>query len=390
MFAPENSIFATVLLLGTMTCWGSWSSIRMLCKADGPVFVIIYIIGQFVTGVTLSSSLGMITGVPGSFNHQTFIGGLSGSMEWYRVIFIITGGFCCANSDFLASCACTRLPFAVVVPIFMGWGLIQATILNYIIENSGANPYFLFMGVVSAFLAICAMSLSDKYATNSESEFSTRLGSKSMSLDGADYRHRDMLRSLVTDNATSSSNPLLPTHKGINPWIYVSLLSGIFGGLWPPLQVGGRNGSGAVDNPCVTLFLFHCGELLAIPVMLYYHGRIIVVRENATKGVHSGSIEYISEYVRQAINLPTEDKVYGLLAGSTVACGSFLFFTSSAVLSSTVAFAICSCAPLVSIAIGIIIFKQLTHASFLQTLYIGVASILFILAIALMVCADFY
>jgi hypothetical protein len=31
----------------------------------------------------------------------------------------------------------------------------------------------------------------------------------------------------------------------------------------------------------------------------------------------------------------------------------------------------------------------LTHASFLQTLFIGVASVLFVLAIALMVCADF-
>jgi hypothetical protein len=371
----------------------------MLCKADGPVFVIIYIIGQFITGLTLSSTLGMTTGVPGIFNGHTFIGGLTTSMEWYRIIFIMTGGFCCANSDFLASCACTRLPFAVVVPIFMGWGLVQATILNYIIEKSDANPYFLFSGVVCAFMAICAMSLSDKYATSSESEFSTRLGSQSMSLDGAETRHRDMLQGLLDDNTgttlgqghlpRTNHQQQQPKSSKVSPWIYVSLISGIFGGLWPPLQVGGRTGSGAVDNPCVTLFLFHCGELLAIPVMLFYHGRFIVVKENRAKGVAAGQVELISHYVQQAMALPREDKLYGMLAGGTVACGSFLFFTASAVLSSTVAFAICSCAPLVSIAIGVVLFKQLTHASFLQTLFIGVASVLFVLAIALMVCADF-
>lgn len=387
MFAPENAVFATVLLLGTMTCWGSWSSIRMLCKADGPVFVIVYIAGQFITGIICSLSLGMVTGVPGVFNGQTFFGGIQSSMDWFRILFIIIGGFCCANSDFLASCACTRLPFAVVVPVFMGWALIQATILNYIIEKSDANPYLLFGGVSLAFLAICAMSLSDKYASDPSTEFSTPLSTRSMSMD--DTTFKEVHKALIKGPTSSTDASLPVTHDNssapkkdkISAWIYVSLLSGIFGGLWAPLQVGGRGGTGAVDNPCVCLFLFQCGEILAIPVMLFYHGRIIVAKErNVT--------ESMSEYVKQALDLPLTDKCYGMLAGGIVAFGTFLFFTSSAVLSSTVAFAICSCAPLVSIIIGVTIFKQLANASNLQILYISAASVLFMSAIALMVCAD--
>mgnify|MGYP003384867373 CR=1 FL=1 len=83
------------------------------------MFVIFYVGGQFIVGTTLGLSLGMISVENSVFNRQTFIEGLTHPGDWYRVMAIFVGGFCCANSDFLAACACTRLPFAVVVPIFM-------------------------------------------------------------------------------------------------------------------------------------------------------------------------------------------------------------------------------------------------------------------------------
>ena len=119
MFAPDNSTVATVLLLGTMVCWGSWSSLRVLCRAEAPVFAIFYVSGQFIVGTMLGLSLGMVSTENSVFNRQTFLEGFTHPGDWYRVLAIFIGGMCCANSDFLAACACTRLPFAVVVPIFM-------------------------------------------------------------------------------------------------------------------------------------------------------------------------------------------------------------------------------------------------------------------------------
>ena len=119
MFAPNNEIVATIFLLGTMVCWGSWSSIRVLCRAEAPVFVIFYVSGQFLVGTALGLSLGMIREENGMFDRQSFLVGFTHPGDWYRVAAICAGGFCCANADFLAACACTRLPFAVVVPIFM-------------------------------------------------------------------------------------------------------------------------------------------------------------------------------------------------------------------------------------------------------------------------------
>lgn len=131
MFAPENEIVATVLLLGTMMCWGSWSSFRVLCHAEAPVFVIFYVGGQFLVGTTLALTLGMVSVENVMFDRETFILGFTHPGDWYRVVAIFMGGFCCANSDFLAACACTRLPFAVVVPIFMVSS--EASMINFFI-----------------------------------------------------------------------------------------------------------------------------------------------------------------------------------------------------------------------------------------------------------------
>ena len=393
MLAPENNIIATIMLLGTMTCWGSWSSIRMLCKADGPVFVILYILGQFVVGIVCEFSFGMGTGIPGLFNSQTFLGGWMKQMAWYRILAIVIGGSCCANSDFLASCACTRLPFAVVVPIFMGWALIQATVLNYIIEDSDANPYYLFAGVFMAFMAICSMSLSDRYAVTESSEYSTRISQGSFGKEKS--TDRDVLQARLLHSADSDIDDAmasLPAIRGqtktntINSWIYVSVFAGAIAGMWSPLQVMGRKGTGAVDNPLVCLFLFHSGAVLSIPMMLFYHGRVIATAGKVSGG--ASEVEYMSDYWQQLLDLPMKDKMFGMLAGGVVAMGTFLFFTASAVLSSTISFAICSCAPLVSIAIGVIIFKQLDKAPTPQTVFIALASVLFTTAIVLMVLAD--
>ena len=83
------------------------------------MFAIFYVSGQFIVGTMLGLSLGMVSTENSVFNRQTFLEGFTHPGDWYRVLAIFIGGMCCANSDFLAACACTRLPFAVVVPIFM-------------------------------------------------------------------------------------------------------------------------------------------------------------------------------------------------------------------------------------------------------------------------------
>jgi glucose uptake protein GlcU len=387
------------------------------------VFVIMYILAQFATGCFFAVTLGMGTGVDGYFDSQTFFDGMSHPGAWYRIVAILIGGSACANSDFLASCAMSRLPFAVVVPVFMGWSLVQATVLNYFIESSDTDPYLLFAGIFAALLAIACMALSDIHgsadkdsATADEAQEFYRSISRGDSVklridsSGLHDPLMDLAKSINSGSvapskdyettcegndesqighskrsrSSSGSGSTLPS-KSISSWIYVSMFAGFLAGIWSPLQVFGRDGSNSVDNPSIILFFFQLGEVLSIPFILYYHGRVIVVIEN-------GGGDPVSPwtYVSRASALPTRDKMYGCLAGCIVACGQYIFFIASEVIPSTIAFAISSCAPLVTIALGIFVFHQLHGAPFLQSFFIMSATIMFILAIVLMVLADLY
>ena len=260
----------------------------------------------------------------------------------------------------------------------------QATILNFLIEGGDdTNPLLLFAGVLCAFLAICSMAVSDSYAASPEEEISARVASHSRSGVSADA---STLKALLPNSEDDSSTQ---QHDGgmswVNPWIFVSVFAGFLAGLWSPLSTFGRSkGSYPVDNPSVALFVFQLGSLSAVPLMLWCYGNIIQVHE---KSPPSAPVAW-STYVTQAWQLPMSDKKYALLAGAIVSCGTYIFFTASQAISSTVAFAIGSCAPLVTISIGVIIFKQLRNAPFRQSFFLLLSTFLFILAIALMVLAS--
>ena len=396
MLAPENASVAIAMLFLTMTCWGSWSSIRMKCNADGPVFALFYITGQFITGCLLSSTLGMITGVNGYFDNRTFYGGFSHPGEWYKVLAIMVGGSACANSDFLASCAMSRLPFSVVVPIFMGWSLVQATIISFFIEGADTNPYFLFTGLTIALLAIFSMAMSDAHGNkvNGKDSDNTQELYRSISRGSRDVatelnttllsRNKDEIDKALRAVTAQHDEGIESSSKPLSGWIYVSLFAGIVAGLWSPLQVFGREGAYAVDNPCILLFFFQLGEVISIPFILFYHNNIIIPVDTKAAAVSTWSS------VDQALNLPLADKMYGFLAGGIVSCGTYIFFAASGEIASTIAFAISSCAPLVTIFLGVCVFGQLRNAPRAQTFFIALATVLFVLAIALLVLAGMF
>ena len=264
----------------------------------------------------------------------------------------------------------------------------QATILNFIIEgDDDTNPLLLFLGVFAAFMAICSMAMSDYCADDPSTEFSSRLSKHSVSGSEAATLDPNLLtKSLISADieGTEQVEDVKDDKSGPSPWIYVSVFSGFLAGLWSPLGTMGRTkGDYPVDNPSVALFIFQLGSLFSVPFMLLYYGRVIHVYETSP---HKSPVRY-STYIEEAQKLPQADKFYGFLAGGIVSCGTYIFFTASQAISSTIAFAICSCAPLVTITIGVVIFRQLKNAPFWQSFFLIFSTFLFILAIALMVLA---
>jgi len=254
MFHPTSQLLCIVLLLFTLTFWGAWPSIRILCKSDAPVFAILYISGQLLAIVTLCLTLGLIQADNAYFDNQTVFGGFTDIGRLYRIVFLVFGGFCLANADFLCACACTRLPFSVAYPLFAGWALIQATILNFLLEGGGAfNVGVLFGGIVLALGAISCMALSDYCAAPKTVPPADDIDeSVYIPLEGgigglSRSASADTLLNYSTNTSTSDSSltqtslfkhseTLAPTTKKLNPWIYACVLAGVLGGAWSPLS----------------------------------------------------------------------------------------------------------------------------------------------------------
>lgn len=245
-------------------------------------------------------------------------------------------------------------------------------------------------------------------------------------------------------HVTPSSPPPVSdvyTMCGLTVWFWLCLLSGLLASLWSPLsnlgmqreQVPADNASndgaaGGVSGPYTGLVLFQAGQLSGLPLMLVYHAafispleerirrhrkleaqrhqyhQLLVLQqhqhplqmdERDTARISTGastvidiSAESVSSrdpwmYVTQLLALSLADKGWGLLTGSFVGTGYTLYFTASDAINPTVALAIASCEPLMTIFLGVA-EGQLRKAGAMQKGFMFGAIACFILAIALL------
>lgn len=393
MFSPENSTFAFVLVFGVLFCWGSWPNFRVLCKAPAPVFVLLYVPCQFATVSFFSLTLGMIKGDNGVFDGATFLGDLFFRPgNGVHVALVLLSGFFNANGDFLCACACSKLPGSVANLIYGGWGLIQGTLLTFLVEKYDGNYIFLFCGIFTATLGVLSMSASDYFTADPSNVISKR------SIDFTSHQENTYRSQLLThstdfctvylgDGVSTNENPeeesIEPqSQKVVRKYIYLCLLAGVMTGVFVPLSVLASEGNGSVDNPYVLMFLFQCGEMSAIPFMIFYYSRFFAT------GARQDEHGKMMQYVEALHELPKPDIKNGCYAGLAVGVGFFLFFSASDVLPSTITFGISNCAPLVTIAIDVFVFGHLDNATKWQTRFMVLSAVLFMAAIMQMILAQ--
>eukprot|EP00602_Paraphysomonas_sp_CaronLab_P012634 CAMPEP_0185041652 /NCGR_PEP_ID=MMETSP1103-20130426/41231_1 /TAXON_ID=36769 /ORGANISM="Paraphysomonas bandaiensis, Strain Caron Lab Isolate" /LENGTH=358 /DNA_ID=CAMNT_0027581485 /DNA_START=120 /DNA_END=1193 /DNA_ORIENTATION=- len=358
-----------------MCAFGSFGSVRMLCRADSPVFIIAYITGQILMGTIFICSLGVAgTKETNMFQHGSFFSEFISTGDSEHIFSLILGGFVVGHGDFLILTACTRIPFSIAFPIHAGYGMVQGTLLNIIIEGFHGNLLLLSSGIFCALVAIVCMAVSDNYAEDSTSRVSSHLSYEKRtsftSILSSEIQWDESVYSPLVECGSadeSSSEERLTSKRFVNPWVYVCLLGGVCGGLWSPLTTLGRTGENSVDNPYMSLFLFMCGQSLSLPSVLYIYGFEMITRETDCKPVTMDKF-FISYY-----ELPFRDRVFGTITGCIVNMGYMCYFISSEVIPSTESFAIAHCAPLVTIFIGVVLFRQLKNATFVQSALIASA-----------------
>ena len=170
--------------------------------------------------------------------------------------------------------------------------------------------------------------------------------------------------------------------KVVRTDIYLCVFAGFMTGMFAPISVLATKGDGSVDNPYVLMFFFQIGQLLTVPVMIFYYSHLFA------SGTRNDMPSSIWQCVEALFELPARDVRYGCCAGLAVGLGFFLFFTGSDVLPSTISVGISNCAPLVTILIDVFVLGHLDRATVWQTRFMFLSAILFLAAIVQMVFAQ--
>jgi hypothetical protein len=358
----------------------------IVLKTPAPVFVLLYVPCQFATITFLSLTMGMVKGNNSMFDESTFLGDLLFRPgNGIHIALVLASGFFNANGDFLCASACSKLPGSVANLIYGGWGLIQGTLLTFLVEKYDGNLAFLFCGIFTAMLGVLSMSASDYFSVDPStviSRASIDYGSPHIDVSfitiAGDNRQPDLKTALLEETEINASASMNADRK----YIYLCLLAGVMTGVFAPLSVLASEGDGAVDNPYVLMFLFQCGQLSAIPFLMFYYSKFF------TTGAKHDTHGKIWQYVEALLELPQPDFKYGCCAGVAVGLGFFLFFSAADVLPSTITFGISNCAPLVTISVDVFVFGHLDNATLWQTRFMIISTTLFASAIVQMVLAQ--
>lgn len=372
----ENTTFYLGLFLSVlnMSLWGCWTLIRVKCRTDGVKFTTLYIIGDFLCQLILILSL--------EYSPSQFATLLNSRYDPSKVISIILGGYFIAQSDFLCASATEIVPVYIIFPIYTGLCMASGMIVTYVMQKvmlnniSTISTLYLFAGILFAILAVLALAKAESYPDDHEPVSTATNTNTTINPISADVELTEL-------NKLENSKELEAKDNKNKKWIIIMIFGGVICSFWSPASFWSRmeqvNNGGVGGIPLdsyVCLFYFSVGKLMAIP-MIYNHGIAIEFHENKKILLHE-------QILTDLLLLPLSDKCYGLLSGSFVGGGFYLYFKASNMIATTAALGIASCEPLMNIFVSIVFLNSLKYANLYRKLYMFLSVILFVVAILFM------
>ena len=364
---PQVAVGLSVL---NLCVWGSWPYLRCKCILEGPSFTVLYFLGQFVSSLFLSMVLS-----PSLSEYSS--SWQASPLESWRVLVIVLGGGCVGNCDFLCSLAMSRIHFSIAFPIYAGLALGVGSGLVYCVDRQG-DVGKLFGGVVMALAAICSLSLA-------EAQPKAQASSSAISeiVPGSDYSplhkagHEEdskgpMAGSEVDDLGlakpeaheypppkSQSTPPVVEAvaepKESSRKWVLLCFFCGLVGGLWCPLSSLGRSPLGVTD-PLVALVIFQAGQLSSVPLQCSYYALVLHIFESRPEQRKKHTLQRIRDpmtFLYSIAQASAYQRFLALATGALVGIGYTIFFLTSANINATVALAIPSCEPLVTIFMGV-------------------------------------
>lgn len=211
MFIPQIYAVALLMMILSMTCWGSWPNTYKLCKDWR--FELFY--WDYMWGILLCALLlGVTFGCTDATSPASFFQNLSGA-DTRHLAYAFGAGIVYNVANLLIVGAIALAGMAVAFPVGIGLALVIGSVLNYILKPAG-NPILLFGGIALVVVAV--------------------------GLDAVAYRKR--------------SQDLVISTKGI----VLSVAGGVFMGLFYPIVVKATTGEGQL-GPYTVALVFALGAL---------------------------------------------------------------------------------------------------------------------------------
>ena len=287
------------------------------------------------------------------------------------------------NCDFLCSLAMSRIHFSIAFPIYAGLALGVGSGLVYCVDGQG-DVGKLFGGVAMALLAILSLSLAEaqpkpKASSPAISEVIPSLDYSPLhKASESDHEEEEEMkgpsaRSEVDDMGIaelqarehpppkSQSMPPVDAFNVAEPkessrkWVLLCFFCGLVGGLWCPLSSLGRSPLGVTD-PLVALVIFQTGQLSSVPLQCSYYSLVLHIFESRPAQRMQHTLQRIRDpmtFLQSIARASAYQRFLALATGSLVGVGYTIFFLTSANINATVALAIPSCEPLVTIFMGV-------------------------------------
>jgi len=321
MFIPTVYSMALLLMILSMVCWGSWANTQ---KATGSWrFELFY--WDYVWGILLLSLIaGLTLGHTDPASPESFLRNLTDA-GGRNVLLALAGGAIFNFANILLVAAIDIAGLAVAFPIGIGLALVIGSILNYVVTPAG-NPLYLFGGSAT----VCAAIV----------------------LDAMAYR--------------KLSGNVQVTTKGI----VLSLLAGIFMGIFYPFIAKAMKGSGHL-GPYTVMFVFALGILISNLPMNYALMRRPITGAPAVS---------LSEYFAARGGL----HVWGVLGGVIWAVGTVSNFVASyaQMVGPATSYALGQGATMVSALWGVFMWREFRGAGPAATRLLTLMFVFFIIGLA--------
>ena len=324
MFVPQSYLFALLLMILCMACWGSWANtFKLAGKVRFELFYWDYALGVFIMALMLAMTLGSWHGGEDAFFNN--LSRATGS----RIGYAMLAGTIFNLANILLVGAIAIAGMAVAFPVAIGAALVIGTVLTYFVDQTG-NPALLFAGVALAVVAILSDSLAYKEL---------------------------------------SGGKVQVTKKGL----WISIVSGILMGSWSPLTAASMaDGTGQL-TPYTSIVVFTFATLVSTFFFnVYFMQKPLSGEPVSFEGYLQGKPSW---------------HVLGLTGGFIWSIGTAANLIAGREAGFAVAYAMGQSAPMVAALWGVFVWNEFEGASSKTKMYLAAMFVFYAGAIAVIATA---